>query len=65
MELAAFDEAKFNDAMLRARERGAFSAHRIVGDVLDCVTAAVGIVAAAAVVAALAAGAAGAARCRG
>ncbi|MGH3221651.1 MAG: ABC transporter ATP-binding protein [Streptosporangiaceae bacterium] len=53
VELAAFDDAKFNDAMLRARDRGAFSAHRVVGSVLDCVTAAVGIVAAASVVAVL------------
>ena len=53
VELAAFDDARFNDAMLRARDRGAFSAHRVVGNVLDCVTAAVGIVAAASVVAVL------------
>ncbi len=53
VELAAFDDARFNDAMLRARDRGAFSAHRIVGNVLDCLTAAVGIVAAASVVAVL------------
>ena len=53
VELAAFDDARFNDAMLRARDRGAFSAHRVVSSVLDCVTAAVGIAAAAAVVAVL------------
>jgi ATP-binding cassette, subfamily B, bacterial len=53
VELAAFDDARFNDAMLRARDRGSFSAHRVVSSVLDCVTAAVGIIAAAAVVAVL------------
>ena len=53
VELAAFDDAKFNDAMLRARDRGTFSAHQVVSSVLDCVTAAVGIVAAASVVAVL------------
>jgi ATP-binding cassette, subfamily B, bacterial len=50
VELAAFDDARFNDAMLRARDRGAYSAHQVVGRVLDCVTAAVGIAAAASVV---------------
>ena len=53
VELAAFDDAKFNDAMLRARDRGTFAANRVVTTVLDCVTAAVGIVAAALVVAVL------------
>jgi ATP-binding cassette, subfamily B, bacterial len=53
VELAAFDDARFNDAMLRARDRGTFSAHQVVSSVLDCVTAAVGIVAAASVVAVL------------
>jgi ATP-binding cassette, subfamily B, bacterial len=53
VELAAFDDAKFNDAMLRARDRGCFSANQVVNSVLDCLTAAVGIVAAASVVAVL------------
>ena len=53
VELAAFDDARFNDGMLRARDRGTFSAHQVVSSVLDCVTAAVGIVAAASVVAVL------------
>ena len=53
VELAAFDDARFNDAMLRARDRGTISAHQVVSSVLDCVTAAVGIVAAASVVAVL------------
>jgi ATP-binding cassette, subfamily B, bacterial len=53
VELAAFDDATFNDAMLRARDRGVYSAHQVVGTVLDCVTAAVGIAAAASVVAVL------------
>jgi ATP-binding cassette, subfamily B, bacterial len=53
VELAAFDDAKFNDAMLRARDRGTFAANRVVTTVLDCVTAAAGIIAAALVVAVL------------
>jgi ATP-binding cassette subfamily B protein len=53
VELAAFDDARFNDAMLRARDRGTISAHQVVSSVLDCVTAAVGIAAAASVVAVL------------
>ena len=53
VELAAFDDANFNDAMLRARDRGTFAANRVVTTVLDCVTAAVGIIAAALVVAVL------------
>ena len=53
VELAAFDDARFNDAMLRARDRGTFSANQVVGNVLDCLTAVVGIIAAASVVAVL------------
>jgi ATP-binding cassette, subfamily B, bacterial len=50
VELPAFDDAAFQDAMLRARDRGLFSASQVVSNVLDCVTGATGIVSAAAVV---------------
>jgi len=53
VDLAAFDDATFNDAMLRARDRGTLSANQVVNSVLDCVTAAAGIAAAASVVAVL------------
>ncbi len=53
VELAAFDDAEFYDAMQRARDRGLYSAPQVVANVLDCVTGAVGIVAAALVVAVL------------
>ncbi len=50
VDLAAFDDATFHDAMLRARDRGLFSAPRVVDSVLDCATGAVGITSAAVVV---------------
>jgi ATP-binding cassette subfamily B protein/ATP-binding cassette subfamily C protein len=53
VELAAFDDAEFYDAMQRARDRGLYSASQVVTSVLDCVTGAVGIVSAALVVAVL------------
>jgi ATP-binding cassette subfamily B protein/ATP-binding cassette subfamily C protein len=51
--LSAFDDSEFNDAMLRARDRGVISAARVVKTVLDCLTGAVGIVSAAVVVSVL------------
>ena len=51
--LSAFDDAEFNDAMLRARDRGVLSAARVVETVLDCLTGAVGIASAAVVVSVL------------
>jgi ATP-binding cassette subfamily B protein/ATP-binding cassette subfamily C protein len=53
VELAAFDDASFYDAMQRARDRGLFAAPRVVANVLDCVTGIAGIVSAASVVAVL------------
>jgi ATP-binding cassette, subfamily B, bacterial len=53
VELAAFDDAEFYDAMQRARDRGLYSAPQVVTNVLDCVTGAVGIASAALVVAVL------------
>ena len=53
VELAAFDDAEFYDAMQRARDRGLYSASQVVTNVLDCVTGAVGIVSTALVVAVL------------
>jgi ATP-binding cassette subfamily B protein/ATP-binding cassette subfamily C protein len=53
VELAAFDDAAFYDAMQRARERGLYSAPQVVSNVLDCVTGAAGIASAASVVAVL------------
>jgi ATP-binding cassette subfamily B protein/ATP-binding cassette subfamily C protein len=53
VELSAFDDAGFHDAMQRARDRGTYAAPQVVSSVLDCVTAAVGIVSAALVVAVL------------
>ena len=53
VELAAFDDAAFYDAMQRARDRGLYSAPQVVTNVLDCVTGAAGIAAAASVVAVL------------
>jgi ATP-binding cassette, subfamily B, bacterial len=51
VELAAFDDAEFYDAMQRARDRGLYSAPQVVTNVLDCVTGVAGIVSAALVVA--------------
>jgi ATP-binding cassette, subfamily B, bacterial len=53
VELAAFDDSAFYDAMQRARDRGLFSAPQVVANVLDCVTGVAGIVSAAFVVAVL------------
>jgi ATP-binding cassette, subfamily B, bacterial len=53
VELAAFDDAGFYDAMQRARDRGLYSAPQVVASVLDCVTGAAGIASAAFVVAVL------------
>jgi ATP-binding cassette, subfamily B, bacterial len=53
VELSAFDDAEFYDAMQRARDRGVYSAPQVVTNVLDCVTGAAGIVSAALVVAVL------------
>jgi len=53
VELAAFDDAEFYDAMQRARDRGTFAASMVVTNVLDRVTGAAGIVSAALVVAVL------------
>jgi ATP-binding cassette, subfamily B, bacterial len=50
VELSAFDDAAFHDAMLRARDRGMYSAAQVVQTVLDCLTGTVGIVSAAVVV---------------
>jgi ATP-binding cassette subfamily B protein len=53
VQLSAFDDAAFNDAMLRARDRGVFSAARVVETVLDCLAGVVGIASAAVVVSVL------------
>jgi ATP-binding cassette subfamily B protein/ATP-binding cassette subfamily C protein len=53
VELAAFDDAEFYDAMQRARDRGLYSAPQVVTNVLDFVTGAAGIASAALVVAVL------------
>jgi ATP-binding cassette subfamily B protein/ATP-binding cassette subfamily C protein len=50
VELAAFDDSAFADSMLRARDRGLYSATQVVSDVIDCVTGSTGIVSAAVVV---------------
>jgi ATP-binding cassette subfamily B protein len=50
VELAAFDDAAFHDAMLRARDRGLYSAPQVVAYVINCMTGAVGIASAAAVI---------------
>ena len=50
VELAAFDDAGFHDAMQRARDRGLYSASQVVADVINCVTGAVGIASAAVVI---------------
>jgi ATP-binding cassette subfamily B protein len=50
VELAAFDDAGFHDAMQRARDRGLYAAPQVVADVINCVTGAVGIASAAVVI---------------
>ena len=50
VELAAFDDADFHDAMMRARDRGLFAAPQVVATVINCVTGVTGIASAAVVV---------------
>jgi ATP-binding cassette subfamily B protein/ATP-binding cassette subfamily C protein len=50
VELSAFDDAGFHDAMMRARDRGLYSAPQVVATVIDCVTGTTGIASAAVVV---------------
>ena len=49
VELAAFDDASFHDAMQRARDRGLYSAPQVVTYVINCVAGVSGIVSAAVV----------------
>ena len=51
VELSAFDDSAFYDAMERARDRGLYAAPRVLTNVLNCVTGVAGIVSAALVVA--------------
>ncbi len=53
VELSAFDDSVFYEAMERARDRGLYAAPRVLSNVLDCVTGVAGIVSAALVVAVL------------
>ena len=53
VELSAFDDSAFYEAMERARDRGLYAAPRVLSNVLDCVTGVAGIVSAALVVAVL------------
>jgi ATP-binding cassette subfamily B protein/ATP-binding cassette subfamily C protein len=53
VELAAFDDSEFHDALQRANERGLYSATQVVSSVIDCVTGISGIVSATIVVALL------------
>jgi len=50
VELTAFDDPDFHERMQRARDRGMSSAAQVVNDVINCMTAFVGIAAAATVV---------------
>jgi len=50
VELLAFDDSDFHDAMQRARDRGLYSAPQVVTDVINCVTGMTGIVSAGVVV---------------
>ena len=50
VELAAYDDPDFHDRMQRARDRGLFSATQVVNEVINCLTAATGLVSAAIVV---------------
>ena len=50
VELTAFDDPDFHDRMQRARDRGLYSAAQVVNNVINCMTAFVGIAAAATVV---------------
>jgi len=49
VELVAFDDSRFHDAMQRARDRGLYSAPQVVANVINCLTGTVGIVSAAVV----------------
>ena len=53
VELAAFDDSAFYDAMQRANDRGLYSATQVVSNAINCVTGVAGIVSAALVVALL------------
>lgn len=53
VDLVAFDDAKFHDAMERARDRGLYSAPQVVSSVINCVTGISQIVSATVVVAVL------------
>ncbi|HYN94823.1 MAG TPA: ABC transporter ATP-binding protein, partial [Pilimelia sp.] len=53
VDLASFDDAKWRDAMERARDRGIDSAQRLVDHAIELGTAAVGVVATAGVLAVL------------
>jgi len=50
VDLVAFDDSDFYDAMERARERGLFAAPQVVSDVINCVTGITGLVSAGVVV---------------
>ncbi len=50
VDLAAFDDPDFHDAMLRVRDRGLYSAPQVVTNVINCVTGLTGIVSAGVVV---------------
>jgi len=50
VELTAFDDPDFHERMQRARDRGLYSAAQVVSNVINCMTAFVGIAAAATVV---------------
>lgn len=50
VDLLAFDDSDFYDAMERARERGLFAAPQVVSDVINCVTGITGLVSAGVVV---------------
>jgi ATP-binding cassette, subfamily B, bacterial len=53
VELAAFDDSAFYDAMQRANDRGLYAATQVVSNAINCVTGAAGIASAAFVVAVL------------
>jgi ATP-binding cassette subfamily B protein len=50
VELTAFDDPDFHERMQRARDRGLYSAAQVVNNVINCMTAFVGIAASATVV---------------
>jgi ATP-binding cassette subfamily B protein/ATP-binding cassette subfamily C protein len=53
VDLAAFDDSDFHDAMQRARDRGLYSATQVVSSVISCVTGISQIISATVVVAVL------------